>query len=32
MKKNDICINAFGIHLRPLWGANANAQYILDHM
>ncbi len=29
-KPNDICTNGFGIHVGPLWGANINAQYILD--
>jgi hypothetical protein len=29
-KPNDICTNGFGIHARPLWGANIDAQYILD--
>jgi len=29
-KPNDICTNVFGIHAKPLWGANINAQYILD--
>jgi hypothetical protein len=27
---NNICINVFGMHARPLWGANTNSQYILD--
>jgi hypothetical protein len=29
-KPNDIYINGFGIHARPLWGTNTDAQYILD--
>jgi hypothetical protein len=29
-KPNDICTNVFGIHIRPLWGANIDARYILD--
>jgi len=29
-KPNDICINVFGMHAKPLWGTNINAQYILD--
>ncbi len=29
-KPNDIRTNAFGTHVRLLWGANTNAQYILD--
>jgi hypothetical protein len=28
-KPNDICTNVFGIHARPLWRANKDAQYIL---
>jgi hypothetical protein len=29
-KPNDIQTNTFSIHVRPLWEANANAQFILD--
>jgi hypothetical protein len=29
-KPNDICTNVFGIHAGLLWGANTDAQYILD--
>jgi hypothetical protein len=30
MKKNDIHTNVFGIHVKPLWGTNIDAQYILN--
>jgi hypothetical protein len=29
-KPNDIRTNVFGIHARPLWRTNKDAQYILD--